>query len=161
MDLIQFGKRYTVFSPKDNQPCMDHDRQLGEGVVPREYTLVKLGLRCSRLSERFQGSKISLLAATLRPETMYGQTNCFVHPEMEYGLYRLNDKELAICSPRSARNLQYQGHPTFAKPVHSFMGRELIGTQVDAPLSVYKRIYILPMSTISMSKVCAMPWASE
>ena len=23
---IQFGKRFTIFSPKDGQPCMDHDR---------------------------------------------------------------------------------------------------------------------------------------
>ncbi|CAB4020577.1 Leucine--tRNA ligase, cytoplasmic, partial [Paramuricea clavata] len=27
---IKFGKRYTIFSPKDNQPCMDHDRLSGE-----------------------------------------------------------------------------------------------------------------------------------
>lgn len=27
---IQYGKRYTIFSPKDNQPCMDHDRATGE-----------------------------------------------------------------------------------------------------------------------------------
>lgn len=39
---IKYGKRYTVFSPKDKQPCMDHDRSKGEGVGPQEYTLVKL-----------------------------------------------------------------------------------------------------------------------
>ncbi|KAG7250486.1 hypothetical protein CRUP_017822, partial [Coryphaenoides rupestris] len=27
---IKFGKRYTIYSPKDGQPCMDHDRQTGE-----------------------------------------------------------------------------------------------------------------------------------
>lgn len=26
MDLIRFGKRYSIYSPKDGQPCMDHDR---------------------------------------------------------------------------------------------------------------------------------------
>ena len=26
MNLVRFGKRYSIFSPKDNQPCMDHDR---------------------------------------------------------------------------------------------------------------------------------------
>lgn len=41
---IKFGKRYTVFSPKDNQPCMDHDRSSGEGVGPQEYTLIKIQL---------------------------------------------------------------------------------------------------------------------
>jgi leucyl-tRNA synthetase len=39
---IKFGKRYTIFSVKDNQPCMDHDRANGEGVGPQEYTLIKM-----------------------------------------------------------------------------------------------------------------------
>lgn len=26
---IQYGKRYTVYSPLDGQPCLDHDRQSG------------------------------------------------------------------------------------------------------------------------------------
>ena len=29
---IDFGKRHTIYSPKDGQPCMDHDRSSGEGV---------------------------------------------------------------------------------------------------------------------------------
>ena len=39
---VMYGKRYTVFSPRDNQPCMDHDRSTGEGVGPQEYTLIKM-----------------------------------------------------------------------------------------------------------------------
>lgn len=39
---IKFGKRYTIYSPKDGQPCMDHDRSSGEGVGPQEYTLIKM-----------------------------------------------------------------------------------------------------------------------
>lgn len=41
---INYGKRHTIFSPKDNQPCMDHDRASGEGVGPQDYTLIKLKL---------------------------------------------------------------------------------------------------------------------
>src|SRR6266852_4520487 len=29
---IKFGERYTIYSPKDGQPCMDHDRADGEGI---------------------------------------------------------------------------------------------------------------------------------
>lgn len=25
--------RYTIYSPKDGQPCMDHDRQTGEVII--------------------------------------------------------------------------------------------------------------------------------
>lgn len=39
---IQFGKRYTIYSIRDGQPCMDHDRASGEGVGPQEYTLIKM-----------------------------------------------------------------------------------------------------------------------
>lgn len=39
---IAYGKRNTIFSPKDGQPCMDHDRSSGEGVGPLEYTLIKM-----------------------------------------------------------------------------------------------------------------------
>lgn len=39
---IQYGERYTIFSPKDDQPCMDHDRASGEGVGPMEYSLIKM-----------------------------------------------------------------------------------------------------------------------
>lgn len=41
---IKYGKRYSIYSPKDNQPCMDHDRSSGEGVGPQEYTLIKIEL---------------------------------------------------------------------------------------------------------------------
>lgn len=39
---IMYGKRYTIFSPLDKQPCMDHDRSTGEGAGPQEYTLLKM-----------------------------------------------------------------------------------------------------------------------
>lgn len=42
MNKIKFGKRYTIYSVKDGQPCMDHDRSEGEGVGPQEYTALKL-----------------------------------------------------------------------------------------------------------------------
>ena len=83
-EKVKFGKRYTVFSPRDGQPCMDHDRSSGEGVGPQEYTLVKMAVRepYPEALKAVSGSKVYLVAATLRPETMYGQTNCWVQPEM-------------------------------------------------------------------------------
>ena len=48
------------------------------------------------------------MAATLRPETMYGQTNCWVLPEGKYGAYRGLEGEVYILTERSALNLSYQ-----------------------------------------------------
>jgi leucyl-tRNA synthetase len=51
---IKFGKRYTIYSPKDGQPCMDHDRSSGENVGPQEYTLIKIKVIQDPLPEKLQ-----------------------------------------------------------------------------------------------------------
>lgn len=73
---IKFGERYTIYSPKDGQPCMDHDRSDGEGVGPQEYTAIKMRVlewsaaAKSEIESQTGGRDIFLVAATLRPETM-------------------------------------------------------------------------------------------
>jgi len=36
------------------------------------------------------GKDVYLIAATLRPETMYGQTNCWIHPDIPVHFILLN-----------------------------------------------------------------------
>lgn len=154
---IKFGKRYTIYSPKDGQPCMDHDRQTGEGVGPQEYTLIKLKVLepyPSKLSG-LKGKNIFLVAATLRPETMFGQTNCWVRPDMKYIGFETANGDIFICTQRAARNMSYQG---FTKDngvvpvVKELMGEEILGASLSAPLTSYKVIYVLPMLTIKEDK---------
>ena len=42
LNKIKFGKRHTIYSIKDGQPCMDHDRSEGEGVNPQIYVGIKM-----------------------------------------------------------------------------------------------------------------------
>jgi leucyl-tRNA synthetase len=77
MGKIKFGERYTIYSPKDGQPCMDHDRQDGEGVGPQEYTGIKLEVvewsdraKEEQVQASLGGRTVYMVAATLRPETM-------------------------------------------------------------------------------------------
>jgi leucyl-tRNA synthetase len=106
---LKFGKRNTIFSERDSQPCADHDRSKGEGVNPQKYTLIKI--KClevpSSMVEKFSDKKVFLVAATLRPETMAGQTNVFVLPDGEYGVFAMKNDEYFICSLRSARNMAF------------------------------------------------------
>lgn len=89
--------------------CADHDRSEGEGVNPYEYTLVKIEVTDKKKKEVFgTDEKVYLMAATLRPETMYGQTNCFLQPDGVYGMYRMGNGELWVCSSASMRNMSYQ-----------------------------------------------------
>jgi leucyl-tRNA synthetase len=106
---IFYGKKYTIYSELDKQPCADHDRSKGEGVGPQEYVCIKLDmLELPEALKAWEGKKVFMVAATLRPETMYGQTNCYVLPEGEYGLYAMQNEEFFVCSERSARNFSFQ-----------------------------------------------------
>uniref|UniRef100_A0A2K5ZGL0 Leucine--tRNA ligase, cytoplasmic n=1 Tax=Mandrillus leucophaeus TaxID=9568 RepID=A0A2K5ZGL0_MANLE len=154
---IKFGKRYTIYSPKDGQPCMDHDRQTGEGVGPQEYTLLKLKVLepyPSKLSG-LKGKNIFLVAATLRPETTFGQTNCWVRPDMKYIGFETVNGDIFICTQRAARNMSYQGFTRdngVVPVVKELMGEEILGASLSAPLTSYKVIYVLPMLTIKEDK---------
>lgn len=156
-DKIMFGKRNTIYSPKDGQPCMDHDRSSGEGVGPQEYTLIKMKVM-KPIEKLPKGKTVYLVAATLRPETMYGQTNCWLHPDLKYVAFettRGSGEEVWICTARSARNMAYQGFTAKDgefKVLAEFKGQELLGLALEAPLTKYKTVYSLPMLSIKEDK---------
>lgn len=156
---IKFGKRNAVFSPIDGQPCADHDRASGEGVQPQEYTLIKMKLlqlpNIPDAEELFGGRDVFLPAATLRAETMYGQTNCWVLPTGDYVAFELANGEIYIASMHSGRNMAHQDFFSEfgkTKELCTLKGSDLIGLPVRAPLAQYDEIYVLPLLTVSMNK---------
>ena len=73
---------------------------------------------------------VFLMAATLRPETMAGQTNCWALPEGDYGAYRGMDNDIYVMTARAARNLSYQDRmPVTGRPelLLQLKGQDLIG----------------------------------
>ena len=171
---ILFGKRNNVFSLVDGQVCADHDRSEGEGVGPQEYVLIKLQVlqpdhgqaRHAKMEALLESQKhtkgVYFVPATLRPETMYGQTNCFVLPSGEYGAYYIDaTDEVFVMSARSARGLScqlFENDTYFTKEfgkitcLETFTGDELLGLPLKAPLATYEKVYTLPLLTISMNK---------
>ncbi|KAF9238326.1 hypothetical protein BU15DRAFT_88395 [Melanogaster broomeanus] len=158
---VKFGERYTIYSPKDGQPCMDHDRSDGEGVGPQEYVAVKMEVvewspaAKAAVEGKVGGRKVFLVPATLRPETMYGQTNCFVGPTLKYGVFAINDSEAYLVSGRAARNMSFQGlSPSRGEVVQllEIDGTSIVGTKVKAPLGVIPEVYVLPMDSVKASK---------
>ncbi|GAA5858903.1 hypothetical protein JCM8547_007149 [Rhodosporidiobolus lusitaniae] len=170
LGYIKFGKRNTIYSPKDGQPCMDHDRQSGEGVGPQEYVAMKLevtqwGERAERIKEVVGNKKVFLVAATLRSETMYGTNNLFVSPKITYGIFPSSssngsDEEvLYIMTDRAARNMAYQGllkTEDKVEKVGEISGAELLGTKVHPALSAHKEVYVVPMDSIKDTKGTAI-----
>lgn len=161
---IKFGERYTIYSAKDGQPCMDHDRQSGEGVGAQEYTGIKIEITewpeaaqevLKNASVSLAGKKAYLVAATLRPETMYGQTCCFVSPKITYGLFDAGNDEYFICTERAFKNMSYQKLTPKRgdyKSVVDIPGTSLIGASISAPLAALKELKVLPMETVIATK---------
>jgi len=173
---IEKATRLAVYSPKDGQPCADHDRASGEGAKPQDYVLIKMrALELPGPLAALQGKgPVYLLAATLRPETMYGQVNCWVLPDGQYAAFAARSRPYVengyepgapqaaeedcvfVMTDRSARNLAWQdglpGDNHVPVKLAEFKGSELLGLPVAAPRSSYKKIYVLPLPSISMTK---------
>jgi leucyl-tRNA synthetase len=155
-DKIGFGKRATIFSELDGQACMDHDRSEGEGVAPQEYTGIKIKLlEHPKCLDKLKGKTVYLIAATLRPETMVGQTNCWILPRGQYGCFKAGEKNVYVMSHRAARNMSFQdilmpwGKPELLCEV---TGQDLMGCKVEAPTCPYEFVHLLPLMTIKMDK---------
>ncbi|MEM4260173.1 MAG: leucine--tRNA ligase [Candidatus Woesearchaeota archaeon] len=131
-NLIIKGKHPVVWCQKENSPVSDHARIEGEGETPQEFTLLKFPL----LPEK----KEYLVAATLRPETIYGQTNLWIGPDINYVKSRVNN-EIWIVSRECVEKLKEQERNIEILGV--VKGKDLIGKNVVAP-GINKEIIILP-----------------
>jgi leucyl-tRNA synthetase len=116
------GTHPVVWCPKDQSPTGDHDRQVGEGVTPEEYTLIKYVL----------DENTFLPAATFRPETIYGITNMWINPDATYVEASVNGENWVI-SQEAAEKLKEQQKKVQVK--RAFKGRELIGKTFQNPIT--------------------------
>ncbi len=126
---IAKGKHPVVWDPKTNMPVGDHDRIRGEGQVPQEFVLLKFKFR-----------DCFIVAATLRPETVFGQTNLWINPEIEYVRAKVNSENWII-SEGCVEKLRNQDKDV--EVVGYVKGKELIGKYCVAPY-IKKEIIILP-----------------
>ncbi len=105
------------------------DLQKGGRAETNEYTLLKF--RCGDLH---------LMAATLRPETVYGQTNFWVNPDVQYAKVRFGT-ETWVISKESLEKIRYQKDDL--EMVGTVRGAELVGKKCIAPV-IHREILVLP-----------------
>ncbi|HLP80180.1 MAG TPA: leucine--tRNA ligase [Acidobacteriota bacterium] len=108
----------------------ESDLSKGGNAQKTEFTLIKLEYK----------PKQFLVVATLRPETMYGQTNIWMNPDHEYAILKVKDEQW-IVSENCAQKLPHQ-MDNITK-IGSIKATELIGKTVTAPF-VEKKIPIFP-----------------
>ncbi len=105
------------------------DLSKGGGAEVNEYTLLKF--RC--------GDEL-LIAATLRPETVFGQTNFWVNPDVEYARVKVGEETWIVSAP-AARKLSFQMDDV--EVLGQVRGKELLGMMCQAPM-VGREIPVLP-----------------
>ncbi len=112
------------------------DISKGGNAEKNEYTLIKFKLK---------DVEDYLVAATLRPETIYGQTNLWINPSSEYVRVEV-EGEKWILSREAADKLKYQKDDVTLK--EDVDPLEIIGNFAHAP-GIKREIIILPASFVN------------
>lgn len=125
------GKYPVLFSTLYQNAAGEDDIADGDvsPVEKQDFTLIK-----------FKHEDYYLIAATLRPETLYGQTNLWIHPDIDYVKARVDD-EIWIISKECVEKLSYQDKKV--EEIQTIKGRDLLGKTCFAPF-IEKDITILP-----------------
>jgi leucyl-tRNA synthetase len=120
--LIVQGSHPVGWCPNDQNPVSQHDT-IGD-VEPdfNEYILIKYEL---------EGGCI-IPAATLRPETVYGVTNLWVNPKIEYVKIQI-DNERWIVSSEAAKKLEFLNHHVVIE--RTLKGKEIVGKYAKDPIN--------------------------
>jgi leucyl-tRNA synthetase len=107
----------------------ESDIAKGGNAETQEYTLLK-----------FRYKDMFLVAATLRPETVYGQVNFWVNPDVEYVKMKKGN-ETWVVSPAAARKLSYQKDG--CEVIGTINGRDMVGWMCEAPM-IHRSVPVFP-----------------
>ena len=124
--LIVQGSHPVGWCPRDQNPVSQHDT-IGD-VEPdfNEYTVIKFR------SDNRDGDLVILPAATLRPETLFGVTNIWVNPKIDYVQAKV-DGQRWIITKEAARKLEFLNHKI--EIIKTVKGSEIIGWNATNPLN--------------------------
>jgi leucyl-tRNA synthetase len=117
---LLFGKKPVIYSPKDQQPCADHDRSVGEGVEIKTFQLIRL---------KMDSPNLFLLGTTKNIVSDIQKVT--VNSNATYKSF-IADGDTYICSQLVIQNMKYQ----YAARWSSFqigddiLGSELVGKNV-------------------------------
>ena len=137
--LLKQGEYYATVCENCGAVAVDpseSDISSGGTAEKNEYVLLKF-------KGQINGKEIYLVAATLRPETVYGQTNLWILPDEEYAIIEINDETWVGCES-FAEKLAYQYD---SKKTGKIMGKEFVGKLFKAP-GLEKNIPVLPAEFI-------------
>ena len=130
---LEKGLHPVKYCTEEENPVTTHDILEGEEAEFQEYTLVKFG-----------HDNATIPMATLRPETVRGVTNAFIHPEGDYVEADVDGEEWII-SAAAVEKLELQARDVTVN--RTFTGQELVGKTVENPITG-ESVLILPASFV-------------
>ncbi len=133
MGLVGIGEHPVKYCPEDQNPVGDHDLLEGEGVGINELTLIK-----------FELDGNYLVAATFRPETLFGATNLWLNPDEDYIKIKIDDENWIIAKDAYDNLTNQKKNIEIAGDVDA---SELVGKYVKNPLTGIEHI-VLPASFV-------------
>ncbi len=141
MGYISKGKYPVLYCESCENAVGEDDIKDGDSnpVDKQEFTLLKFKIN--------ENKNRYLVAATLRPETVFGQTNLWINSKEKYLIVSINNEEWVL-SESAAEKLKYQKDKI--KILNEIKGSELIGEYVKAPF-IEKDIVVLPSEFIDMN----------
>ncbi|HIE33604.1 MAG TPA: leucine--tRNA ligase [Candidatus Altiarchaeales archaeon] len=119
-NLVRKGEHPVRYCPSCDNPVGDHDLLEGESATINEFVVIK-----------FKFNDMILPTGTLRPETLFGVTNMWLNPKVEYVKAKV-DSEIWILSREAVEKLRY-----FNKRVEildQINSKELIGKSCKSPI---------------------------
>jgi leucyl-tRNA synthetase len=115
---IRQGSYPLLYCPNCGNPVGEDDLLEGETAKVKEFTAIKFGFEDGYL-----------VAATLRPETIFGVTNMWIHPDRMYVWARVNGEKW-IVSEAAVKKLEYQAREV--EVIETFKGDKIIGKNFRA-----------------------------
>ena len=124
-DLLIQKPHFAPFCPNCGPVAVDKsetDISKGGNSEIMEFTTIKFKMKDGTI----------LPAATLRPETIFGVTNMWINPDVEYVKIKINE-ETMILSQQAAKKISHQLDNVEILP-EKILGKELIGKTCIIPM---------------------------
>ncbi|MEF8812730.1 MAG: leucine--tRNA ligase [Halovenus sp.] len=138
--LLERGLHPVKYCTNEENPVTTHDLLEGEEAEFQEYTLIRF-----RHEGGEDGTGTTIVPmATLRPETVRGVTNAFVHPEETYVRATVDGEEWLV-SEAAVEKFRLQERDV---EVHeTFAGSEFVGEYVTNPVNG-EDVLVLPATFV-------------
>ena len=141
---IRQGNYPLLYCPNDRNPVGEDDLLKGENAKIKEFTAIKW---------RFEDGY--LVAATLRPETIFGVTNMWIHPTEKY-VWALVDGEKWAVSKAAAEKMKLQAKEI--EILEEFPGSKIIGKTFHAIHDDHE-ILILPANFVDVENATGVVYS--